>query len=142
MTPKDQQLVDLLRANARMSTAAIARKLGVARSTVKARIARLEAEGIIAGYTVRLGQTPERSAITAHVLLEASAKRADAMIRDLRALAAIRGLYAISGAFDYLAIVETASTHDMDAILDRIGRIEGVTRTQTHIALSVKFERH
>jgi DNA-binding Lrp family transcriptional regulator len=142
MSPKDSQLVDLLKANARMSTAAIARKLGVARSTVKARLARLEAEGVIAGYTVRLGQTPERSAITAHVLLEASAKRADAMIRELKSLAAIRGLYAISGAFDYLAIVETPSTHDMDAILDRIGRIDGVTKTQTHIALSVKFERH
>ena len=142
MSPKDTQLLDLLKANARMSTAALARKLGVARSTVKARLARLEAEGVIAGYTVRLGQTPERSAITAHVLLEASAKRADAMIRELKALPAIRGLYAISGAFDYLAIVETPSTHDMDAILDRIGRIEGVTKTQTHIALSVKFERH
>jgi DNA-binding Lrp family transcriptional regulator len=142
MSPKDTRLVELLKANARMSTAALARKLGVARSTVKARLARLEAEGVIAGYTVRLGQTPERSAITAHVLLEASAKRADAMIRELKALPAIRGLYAISGAFDYLAIVETPSTHDMDAILDRIGRIEGVTKTQTHIALSVKFERH
>jgi DNA-binding Lrp family transcriptional regulator len=142
MTPKDRQLVELLRANARTSTAALARRMGVARSTVKARIARLEAEGVIAGYTVRLGQTPERPAITAHVLLEASAKRADALIRELRSLPAIRGLYAISGAFDYLAIVETPSTHDMDAILDRIGRIEGVARTQTHIALSVKFERH
>ena len=142
MTPKDRQLIELLRANARMSTAALARKLGVARSTVKARLARLEGEGVIAGYTVRLGQTPERSAITAHVLLEASAKRADALIRELKGLPAIRGLYAISGAFDYLAIVETPSTHEMDAILDRIGRIEGVTRTQTHIALSVKFERH
>jgi DNA-binding Lrp family transcriptional regulator len=142
MTPKDRQLVELLRANARTSTAALARRLGVARSTVKARIARLEAEGVIAGYTVRLGQTPERPAITAHVLLEASAKRADALIRELRSLPAIRGLYAISGAFDYLAIVETPSTHDMDAILDRIGRIEGVAKTETHIALSVKFERH
>ena len=142
MSPKDRQLVELLKANARMSTAALARKLGVARSTVKARLARLESEGVVAGYTVRLGQTPERSAITAHVLLEASAKRADGMIRELKALPAIRGLYAISGAFDYLAIVETPSTHDMDAILDRIGRIEGVAKTQTHIALSVKFERH
>ena len=142
MTPKDRQLIELLKVNARASVASLARQLGVSRSTVKARLKRLEDTGAIAGYTVRLGQTPERSAITAHVLLEASAKRADAMIRELRALAAIRGLYAISGAFDYLAIVETASTHDMDAILDRIGRIEGVTRTQTHIALSVKFERH
>jgi DNA-binding Lrp family transcriptional regulator len=141
MTPKDRQLIELLKANARESVAALARKLGVARSTVKARLKRLEDGGVIAGYTVRLGQTPERSAITAHVLLEASAKRADGLIRELRALAAIRGLYAISGSFDYLAIVETPSTHEMDAILDRIGRIEGVTKTETSIALSVKFER-
>jgi DNA-binding Lrp family transcriptional regulator len=142
MTPKDQQLIELLRANARESVAALARKLGVARSTLVARMKRLEESGAIAGYTVRLGQTPQRPAITAHVLLEASAKRADALMRELKALPAIRGLYAISGAFDYLAILETPTTHDMDAILDRIGRIEGVTRTQTHIALSVKFERH
>jgi DNA-binding Lrp family transcriptional regulator len=141
MTPKDRQLIDLLKANARESVAALARKLGVARSTVNARIKRLEEAGVIAGYTVRLGQTPERSAISAHVLLEASAKRADALIRELKSLPAVRGLYAISGAFDYLAIVETPSTHEMDAILDRIGRIDGVARTQTSIALSVKFER-
>ncbi|HEX5128440.1 MAG TPA: Lrp/AsnC family transcriptional regulator [Usitatibacter sp.] len=141
MTPKDQQLIGLLRANARESVAALARKLGVARSTVVARLKRLEESGAIAGYTVRLGQTAQRPAITAHVLLEASAKRADTLVRELKALPAIRGVYAISGAFDYLAILETPTTHDMDAILDRIGRIEGVARTQTHIALSVKFER-
>ena len=141
MTPKDQQLIALLRVNARESVAALARKLGVARSTVVARLKRLEDSGAIAGYTVRLGQTPARPAITAHVLLEASAKRADALVRELKALPAIRGVYAISGAFDYLAILETPTTHDMDAILDRIGRIEGVARTQTHSALSVKFER-
>jgi DNA-binding Lrp family transcriptional regulator len=141
MTPNDQQLIDLLRANARESVAALARKLGVARSTVVARLKRLEESGAIAGYTVRLGQTAQRPAITAHVLLEASAKRADTLVRELKALPAIRGVYAISGAFDYLAILETPTTHDMDAILDRIGRIEGVARTQTHIALSVKFER-
>jgi hypothetical protein len=90
---------------------------------------------------VRWGRRRERSAITAHVLLEASAKRADGLIRELRSLPAIRGLYAISGAFDYLAILETPSTHEMDALLDRIGRIEGVGRTETSIALSVKFER-
>jgi len=142
MTPKDRQLLDLLKANARESVASLARKLGVARSTVNARIARLESEGVIAGYTVRQGQSPERPAITAHVLLEASAKRADGLIRELKSMPAIRGVYAISGAFDYLAIVETPTTHEMDAILDRIGRIDGVTRTQTSIALSVKFERH
>ena len=141
MTPKDRELINLLKGDARASVAALARKLGVARSTVNARLARLESEGVIAGYTVRLGQTAERPAITAHVLLEASAKRADAIIRELKSLPAVRGLYAISGAFDYLAIVETPSTHDMDAILARVGRIDGVGKTLTHIPVSLKFER-
>ena len=51
-----------------------------------------------------------------------------------------------SASLDGMAMVgfdefETPTTHDMDAILDRVGRIEGVGKTQTHIALSVKFER-
>ena len=51
----DRDLIALLQANARESTADLARKLGVARTTVVARLARLEADGLIAGYTVRLG---------------------------------------------------------------------------------------
>ena len=141
MRPKDRQLLDLLKVNAREPVAELARKLGVARTTVQERLRRLEESGAIAGYTVRLGQTAERPAITAHVLLSVSAKRADAVIRELKSLPPIRGVYALSGAFDYLAIIETGSTHDMDAILDRIGRLEGVAKTETSIVLSVKFER-
>jgi DNA-binding Lrp family transcriptional regulator len=141
MNPKDRDLVALLKVNARESVASLARKLGVARTTVQERIRRLEASGVIAGYTVRQGQSAERPALTAHVLVECDPKRADALIRDLRALPAIRGVYALSGSFDYLAIIETASTQDMDAILDRIGRVDGVERTETSIVLSVKFER-
>lgn len=141
MRPKDRQLLDLLKVNAREPVASLARKLGVARTTVQERLRRLEESGAIAGYTVRLGQTAERPAITAHVLLEVNPKRADVVIRDLKALAPIRGLYALSGSFDYLAIIETGSTHDMDGILDRIGRLDGVAKTETSIVLSVKFER-
>jgi DNA-binding Lrp family transcriptional regulator len=141
MRPKDRQLYDLLKANAREPVAALARKLGVARTTVQERLRRLEESGAIAGYTIRPGQTAERPAITAHVLLEVNPKRADAVQRELKTLPAIRGFYAISGAFDYLAILETGSTHEMDGILDRIGRLEGVARTETSIVLSVKFER-
>jgi len=141
MTPKDQQLIDLLKVNARESVAALARKLGVARSTVKERLRKLETSGVIAGYTVQLGQTLGSNTITAHVLLSVDAKRADAFIREMKAMPAIRGLYAIAGAYDYLAVIETPSTHEIDAVLDRIGRIDGVTKTESSIALSVKFQR-
>jgi len=141
MTPKDRQLIDLLRVNARESVSSLARKLRVARTTVQERLRRLEASGTIAGYTVRMGQTAERPALTAHVLLEVNPKKADGVIRELKAIPALRGMYALSGSFDYLAIVETGSPHEIDEVVDRIGRFEGVAKTQTSIVLSVKFER-
>ena len=142
MTPKDQQLLDLLKVNAREPVASLARKLGVARSTVKERLRKLEASGVIAGYTVQLGQSASRPAITAHVLLSVDAKRGDAFLREMKAIPAVRGLYSIAGAYDYLAVIETPSTHEADAVLDRIGRADGVTRTESSIALSVKFQRN
>jgi len=141
MSPKDRQLVELLKVNARESVAELARKLGVARTTVQERLKRLEESGAIAGYTVRISASVERPALTAHVLLEVNPKRADTIIRELKALPLIRGVYAISGSFDYLAIIETGSTQEIDAILDRIGRLDGVAKTETSIVLSVKFER-
>ena len=141
MTPKDRQLIDLLKVNAREPVASLARKLQVARTTVQERMRRLEETGTIAGYTVRLGQTAERPALTAHVLLEVNPKKADAVIRELKTLPAIRGFYALSGSFDYLAIVETASTREMDDVLDQVGKLEGVAKTESSVILSIKFER-
>lgn len=141
MNPKDAELLALLQSNARESTSALARKLGVARNTVQERIRRLEASGVIAGYTIKLGQPGRRPSITAHVLVAVNPKRAEGVMRELKALPNIRGAYALSGVFDYLAIVETDSTQHMDELLDGIGKIEGVERTQTSIVLSVKFER-
>ncbi|MBL8518418.1 MAG: Lrp/AsnC family transcriptional regulator [Betaproteobacteria bacterium] len=141
MSPKDLELLALLQADARESTSSLARKLGVARNTVQERIRRLEAAGVIEGYTVKLGNPARRPSITAHVLMAVNPKRAEAVMRDLKSLANIRGAYALSGAFDYLAMVETESTQAMDEVLDRIGRIDGVERTQSSIVLSIKFER-
>ena len=50
----DEQLLSLLRENARASTAQIARRLNLSRTTVQSRIERLEREGVIGGYTVRV----------------------------------------------------------------------------------------
>ena len=83
----------------------------------------------------------ERPALTAHVLLEVNPKKAVGMIRELKAIPAVRGVYALSGSFDYLAIVETGSPHEIDEVVDRMGRVEGVEKTATSIVLSVKFER-
>ena len=63
----DRQLVALLQADARASVADLARQLDVARTTVVARIARLERTNVIAGYSVRLGQDVLDASIYAYV---------------------------------------------------------------------------
>jgi len=141
LTSEQQRLLTLLRRDARESTASLARKLGVARTTVQERIRRLEADGVIAGYTVRVSDEFARHRIQAHVLLNVDPKKGDGVIRALEATPAVRALYALSGVFDYQLVVEAGSTGEIDAILDTIGRIDGIERTQTSIVLSVKFAR-
>ena len=141
ITSEQQRLLALLRRNARESTASLARKLGIARTTVAERIHRLERDGVINGYTVRVTDSFARHSITALVLINVNAKLSERVVRALDASPHVRAVYALSGVFDYEVAVDAGSTQEIDGILDAIGRIEGIERTQTSIVLSVKFER-
>jgi len=141
MREGDARLIDLLRANAREPTASLARKLGLARSTVQERIARLERDGVIGGYTLRLKDEASMGRIRAIVMIATDAKRADRAAAELKKMTEVRALYAVSGSFDLVASIETETTGRMDTILDRIGRTAGVARTVSSIVLSEKFSR-
>jgi len=141
ITTEQQRLLALLRRNARESTASLARKLGIARTTVAERIQRLERDGIINGYTVRVTDAFARQRITAHVLINVNPKLSARVVRELDASPHVRAVYALSGVFDYEVAVDAGSTEEIDRILDVLGHIEGIERTQTSIVLSVKFER-
>ena len=141
ITTEQQRLLALLRRNARESTASLARKLGIARTTVAERILRLERDGIINGYTVRVTDAFASQRIAAHVLINVNPKLSDRVVRELDASPHVRAVYALSGVFDYEVAVDAGSTAEIDGILDALGRIEGIERTQTSIVLSVKFQR-
>jgi DNA-binding Lrp family transcriptional regulator len=139
-TDEDRRLLALLRANARESTASIARKLGLSRTTVQERIARLERTGAIAGYTLR-EPDGRSSALSALVLLNVDAKVSETVVRELKSMPTVSALRAVSGVFDYVATVEADTTAELDRELDRIGRLDGIARTQTLVVLSTRFER-
>jgi DNA-binding Lrp family transcriptional regulator len=141
LTPAEQALLGLLRENARASTAELARRIGVSRTTVQSRIERLEARGVIAGYGVRLSRDYEQGLVRAHVLLTVTPKLADRVVKELRALAPVRTLHSVSGNFDMIVIVESPSISDLDALIDRIGAMEGVERTLSSIILSTRIDR-
>lgn len=141
MDGKDRRLLALLRENARMPVASLARELGVARTTVVGRIKRLEERGIIAGYTVRLDPGAIARLLRVHVLLAVDAKKGEAVVKALQAIAQVRSVLAISGAFDLMAFVESETTEDIDRVLDAIGALPGVAKTQSSLVLSVKLDR-
>ncbi|MDE2465199.1 MAG: Lrp/AsnC family transcriptional regulator [Alphaproteobacteria bacterium] len=141
MRDVDQSLIDLLRANAREPVAALARKLGLARSTVQERIARLERSGIIKGYTLKLAETVGDARLRAIVMISADPKRADRVVAELKKIPKVRSLSAVAGPYDLIALVEAETTAEMDASLDAIGKAGGVARTVSSIILSEKFAR-
>jgi len=140
MRDADARLVALLRADAREPTASLARKLGLARSTVQERIARLERDGVIKGYTVRLAEE-SAGAIRAVVMISTDPKQADRVSVELKKMPEVRSLVAVSGSYDLIATIETETPARIDALLDRIGRSAGVARTVSSIILSEKFSR-
>ena len=138
---KDRQLLGLLRQDARLSTAALARELGVARTTVVARLKRLHQTGVVSGYTVRLSSELRKRMLRVQTQLSIDVKKGDAVVNALRDISQVRAVFAISGAMDCLALIEADTTDEIDRVLDAIGSIPGVEKTQSSLVLSVKFDR-
>lgn len=138
---KDRALLALLRENARMPVAELARRLGVSRTTIQSRIERLERVGIIAGYTTRLGADHEAGLVRAHVMIVVVPKSAPAVTKALAAVPEVRRLLSVSGTFDMIAELAAHSVAALDTVIDAIGALDGVERTQTSVVLATRFER-
>ncbi|SIS36931.1 Lrp/AsnC family transcriptional regulator [Insolitispirillum peregrinum] len=137
----DRRLLELLAVDSRRPTAELARDLGLARSTVQSRLDRLRDIGVIRAFTIRLSERLEADTIKAHIMLAVGPKQSADVVQALKRLPEVKALHAISGIFDLIAVVHAPSVVEMDALVDRIGLLPGVERTQTAIVLSTRFER-
>lgn len=141
MDQTDKLLLEALRQNARMSLSALARVVGVSRSTAQDRLTKLEERGVIAGYTLRLGEDFSGREVRAQVMLKILPRAQDEVVAFCRRHAGITRLYTVSGEYDLIAHLRAESTAAIDDVLDELGRLKGVERTQTSVILSTKFER-
>jgi DNA-binding Lrp family transcriptional regulator len=137
----DERLLLALRENGRASTAELARLVGRSRTSVQSRIERLEKHGVIVGYAVRLAPEHALGAVRAHVMIKLGPKETRAVTTALRAMAQVRVLHSVSGEADLIAVATAGSVAEMDLVIDQIGELEGVERTNSSIILSTKFER-
>jgi DNA-binding Lrp family transcriptional regulator len=137
----DRALLALLRENARAPIAQLARSLNLSRTTVQSRIERLERQRVVVGYTVVVPDAAEAALVRAHVFITVAPRQSGAIEQALRKIAEVRVLHSVSGPFDLIAVVAAHSIGELDALIDRIGALEGVDRTTSAIVLSTRIER-
>jgi DNA-binding Lrp family transcriptional regulator len=136
MDSTDRQLLSLLRDDARVSVATLAKTLGVARGTVQNRLARLEADGTIVGYTVKLRPQSDEHSIRALMTVAVEGNRTDEVLRALRGDPAVCALHTTNGRWDIVAELRTESLEAVDKVLGRIRLIDGISNTETSLLLS------
>ncbi len=132
----DRQLIALLRENARVSVATLAKKLRVARGTVQNRLAKLEGDGTVVGYTVRLRPQVEEQRIRALMTVAVEGNKAEAVLKALRGDPAVAALHSTNGRWDIVAELRADSLEAFDRVLAGIRRIEGISSTETSLLLS------
>nr|WP_267135564.1 Lrp/AsnC family transcriptional regulator [Pseudoalteromonas sp. L21] len=141
ITPQDEKLLSILRTNARASISDLARALNLSRSTVQSRMLKLEETGVIKGYSVDYGDAYLSQMVSAHVSIKVKQKLTTKTNLELKQIDAISQLYAISGEFDLIAVVQAQNLEKLSHLLDDIGNLDGVERTTSSVILETKFKR-
>lgn len=142
LSKEDEKLLALLQRDGRASISDLARALALSRATVQSRLQKLQETGVIKGYTLELGESYLANLVSAHVSIKVKQKLTARTNTELRQMSQISALYAISGEYDLIAIVQAQSTEQLSHLLDDIGNLEGVERTTSSVILETKFKRH
>jgi DNA-binding Lrp family transcriptional regulator len=136
MDDTDRQLLGLLRHNARTSIASLAKALKVSRGTVQNRLRRLESEGTITVYTVRLRPQAEEHRIRALMTIAVEGNRTEAVLKALRGEPAVSSLHSTNGRWDIVAELRTDNLEAFDRVLAQIRMLQGISNTETSLLLS------
>ena len=137
----DNKILAMLMDDARMPVTSIAKKVGMGRTTVIARISNLENRGVITGYGVRLNPELFQPAVRAYVGITIDPHHAAALVKTLQQMPEVETLCAVSGSVDYMLTLRCPSTAALDKLLDQIGATQGVRQTSTSIILTKRIDR-
>jgi len=135
MDETDQKLLSLLRQDARLTVAALATRLKVSRGTISNRIRRMEDNGVIVGYTVRLRPDVQHNQISAWMSIAVEGNQTRTVIANLLGEPGVATLHDTNGRWDLLAELRAQSLQELGKVLERIRLLKGISNTETSIHL-------
>ncbi|WP_117209630.1 Lrp/AsnC family transcriptional regulator [Allorhizocola rhizosphaerae] len=137
----DRQLLDLLRANARLSYAELARQVGLSAPAVHERVGKLENAGVIRGYHADVDPESIDLGVTALVrIVHDTSVDIDDLVLAIRGYPEVESCYFLAGDESLLLKLRVATIAELERLVVQLGRTAGVASTRTTIALSTKWE--
>jgi Lrp/AsnC family leucine-responsive transcriptional regulator len=137
----DRRLVELLRGNARLSFAELARQVGLSAPAVHERVGKLEAAGVLRGYHADVDPDAVGLGVTALIgVVQDSAGDIDEVMVTLDGMPEIESCYFMAGEESFLLKARVGTIAELEQLIVRLNRIPGISRTRTAIALSTKWE--
>jgi len=141
LTEKDEELLSILRLNARASVSDIARATGVSRTAIQNRLNKLENNNVIKGYSVVLDSAYTSGLISSNVSLKVKPNLRKTICIALRKVNQISHIHSISGEYDLLVTIQANTLEKLSEVLNMVCSTEGVERTNSAIILDTIFER-
>jgi DNA-binding Lrp family transcriptional regulator len=138
MDDTDQRLIAALTRDGRAGLGELAAQLGISRATVRTRLARLEASGEIAGYTVLTRADLVDSPVRALMMVAIEGAGTDRAVARMLAMPAVRAVHSTTGRWDVIVALATESLATLDETLARIRRLEGVSSSETNLLMSTR----
>ena len=136
-----EELIELLRKDARATAADLAEQLGMEASAVAEQMAALEKDRAIMGYTAvvdpeKVGNGRMVSAVIEVKVLPERGGGFDRLAGRIARFDQVESCTLMSGAYDLLVVVTGESLHDVARfVADKLSTLEGVTSTSTHFHL-------
>ncbi|MGW7351613.1 Lrp/AsnC family transcriptional regulator [Streptomyces sp. NPDC054784] len=131
----DARVLRALNEEPRATVLALARRLGISRNTVQARLAKLEREGVLRAFESRIDPAALGYPLTAFVNAEVEQSRLDEVVRELARIDEVVEVIGVSGDMDLLVRVIASDADELYHVAGRILACPGVRRTRTSLAM-------
>ena len=137
----DRRIVSTLLLNGRETIANMSRNIGLSRTAVAERMARLERAGIIAGYTAKLGHSNKDKPISCFQLIKCTKGAKSSVCQGLQQIPEVKNVSIVGGEFSIIATVEAASLHSLHLVNNEIESIKDIEQITTSVVMHQPISR-
>ena len=140
LSETDVKILQVLLEDARFSSRQVAKKVGVSVGTVLSRIKKMEADGLIKGYSVIMNHERLGYELTVVMEVTVSKGRLIEMENEIAKISNVCSVYDVTGLTDAFIIAKFKTREELGKFTKRLLALPYIERTNTHVVLTTVKE--